>query len=151
MPGQDADMKISDNGIALIKKYEGLRLIPYDDVAGLKTIGYGHLIKPGEEFWEITEAEAEEILRNDLEAAEKCVEKGLRVEVSQEQFDALVSFVFNCGCNAFMDSTLRRLTNYGDFDGAADQFLRWNRAGGRIVKGLTNRRIAERNHFLGEA
>ena len=142
-------MKTSDDGIALIKKHEGLRLIPYDDVAGLKTIGYGHLIKHGEEFWEITEEEAEAILRKDLCDAEQCIERAVKVALKHEQFDALVSFVFNLGCGAFMQSTILKLINRGDLDKADDQFLRWVYAGGRKVKGLENRRLAEMLMFNG--
>lgn len=141
-------MKISDLGIELIKKHEGLRLDPYRDVAGYWTVGYGHLITDGD-MKSISPEEAESILRNDLEKAEKCVINGVKTPLSQAEFDALVSFVFNVGCQAFRNSTMLRLINRGEMDDAADQFLRWNRAGGRVVKGLINRRIAEREHFLG--
>lgn len=144
-------MKTSDLGIELIKKHEGVRLEPYQDVAGLWTIGIGHLIKPGEEFTSISEEEAEDILRKDLEKAEKCVINGVKTPLSQSEFDALVSFVFNVGCQAFRNSTLLRLVNRGEMDDAAEQFARWNRAGGKAVKGLTNRRLAERELFLGFA
>lgn len=141
-------MKISDLGIELIKKHEGLRLDPYQDVAGYWTVGYGHLITDGD-MKSISPDEAEDYLRKDLEKAEKCVINGVKTPLSQAEFDALVSFVFNVGCQAFRNSTMLKLINRGEMDDAADQFLRWNRAGGMVVKGLTNRRIAEREHFLG--
>lgn len=144
-------MKTSDEGVELIKKHEGLMLEVYDDVAGYATIGYGHLIKGGEVFTTITEEEAEDILRADLVKAETCVTNAVKTPVSQAEFDALVSFTFNVGCQAFRNSTLLRMVNRGEMDEAAEQFLRWNRAGGRVVKGLTNRRIAEREHFLSVA
>ena len=144
-------MNISDEGLGLIKKFEGLRLDVYDDVAGKPTIGYGHLIKPGETFDRITEDQADSLLLADVQTTVKCVTNLVRTAVSQNEFDALVCFAYNLGCRALQNSTLLRLINVGDMEGAAEQFLRWDMAGGMPVQGLTNRRIAERAIFLGIA
>ena len=144
-------MNISDEGLGLIKKFEGLRLDVYDDVAGKPTIGYGHLIKPGETFDRITEDQADSLLLADVQTTVKCVTNLVRTAVSQNEFDALVCFAYNLGCRALQNSTLLRLINVGDMEGAAEQFLRWDMAGGMPVQGLTNRRIAERAVFLGIA
>ena len=142
-------MKISDAGIALIKSFEGLRLEAYPDPAtggDPWTIGYGHTgeVRPG---MVITEAEAEQLLRQDIVQFEMCVNRLLQVTVTQGQFDALVSFAFNLGCANLRKSTLMRKLNAGDAEGAAAEFLVWNRAAGRVMAGLTRRREAERDLF----
>ena len=146
-------MNISDEGIELIKKFEGLRLEVYDDVAGKPTIGYGHLIKDGEQFDTITEDQADNLLRQDTVITSKCVSSFVRYPLSQNEFDAVCCLTFNIGCRALQSSTLLRLINLGEIDEAAEQFLRWNYAkvNGQLVQvqGLTNRRIAERALFLG--
>lgn len=137
--------QISDAGIELIKQFEGLELKAYPDPGSGGdpwTIGYGHTgpdVKPGRV---ITEAEAEELLRADLARFEKAVAKLCPV-TTDNQFAALVSFTFNVGEEALRTSTLRRLHNEGDYDGAAAQFARWNRAAGRVLNGLVKRRAAE--------
>jgi len=140
-------MKISQAGINAIKDYEGVRLKAYDDGVGVWTIGVGHTkgVQRGDE---ITMAQADEFLRADLAEAEKAVNTRVIVPLTQGQFDALVSFVFNLGAGAFMASTLLKKLNAGDYDGAADEFLRWNKAGGRALPGLVKRRISERIMFL---
>lgn len=141
-------MKTSRRGIDLIKQFEGLRLDAYVCAAGVLTIGYGHTgpdVQPG---MTITEEEADALLRADLEKFERCVSEALTVDVIQPQFDALVSFAFNVGCQALLDSTLLKLINVEDFEGAAAQFARWNKAGGRELAGLTRRRAAEAELFL---
>ena len=143
-------MKISDAGIALIKSFEGLRLEAYPDPAtggDPWTIGYGHTgeVTPG---MVITEAEAEQLLRQDIVQFEMCVNRLLQVPVTQGQFDALVSFAFNLGCANLRKSTLMRKLNSGDAGGAAAEFAVWNRAAGRIMAGLSRRRAAERDLFL---
>lgn len=144
-------MKIGANGLDLIKGFEGLRLKAYRDSAGIPTIGYGHT-KTARMGMKITGADAEELLRRDLATAEGAVNLRVEVPINQNQFDALVSFVFNLGGGAFRRSTLLRLLNAEDYAGAADQFPRWNKArvNGVLValKGLTRRRAAERALFL---
>lgn len=140
--------KTSEEGARFIAAWEGLVLNVYDDVAGVKTIGYGHALKKGESFPNgITEAQALEILQADLRIAEDSVSRLVKVDLTQEQFDALVSFTFNVGTGAFAKSTLLRVLNSGDKLGAADQMLRWTKAGGKQNAGLLNRRKAERERF----
>lgn len=145
------NMKISETGIKLITSFEGLRLRAYDDGVGVWTIGYGHTqgVQPGDV---ITEGEAENLLQDDLDDFERCVNQAVTVPISQHQFDALVSFTFNVGCGALRRSTLLRNLNAGGYPvtAIADQFLRWNRGGGRVLRGLTRRREAERALFLSE-
>lgn len=144
-------MKTTGNGgIALIKQYEGLRLTTYKDAVGIPTIGYGHVenpVPPGGTRTISAEA-AEQLLREDLQRFEHDVNNMLTVEVTQNQFDALVSFTFNLGPANLQSSTLLRKVNSGDFDGAADEFLKWNHAGGQVLTGLTARRNAEKSLFL---
>lgn len=138
-----------EQGLALIKESEGLRLSTYLDAVGKPTIGYGHLIRPGETFkGPISQQQAEALLRKDLYDTEQGIAKAVRVPITQGQFDALASFVFNLGAGRLRSSTLLRKLNAGDYAGAADQFLLWDKAGGKPLKGLTRRRQAERKLFL---
>jgi lysozyme len=142
-------MKISDKGLNLIKSFEGCELEAYPDPGSGGdpwTIGFGHTGKvfPG---MKITAEEAERFLEMDVEHFERCVEEMLEVEVSQDQFDALVCFAYNVGCKALQGSTLLRLVNSRQFEAAAQQFLRWNKAGGKVLAGLTRRRQAESELF----
>ena len=144
-------MKTSENGVALIKRFEGLELEAYQDIAGIWTIGYGHTetAQPG---MTITARQAEDLLRRDLVSRENGVDRAVTVPLNQNEFDALVSFVYNVGINAFRGSTALRRLNRGDRMGAADALTWWNKAtvGGvlREVQGLTRRRAAERALFL---
>lgn len=138
-------MKTNDRGIALIKQFEGLRLTAYKPVSTEKyyTIGYGHYgadVKAGQK---ITEQRAEELLRGDLAKFEKGV-NDLKLNINENQFAALVSFAYNVGLANLKGSTLlKRVRNY-PMDGRIErEFLRWNKAGGRILDGLTRRRKAE--------
>ena len=146
----DALKTTGNGGIALIKQYEGLRLTTYKDAVGIPTIGYGHVenpIPPGGTRT-ITAEDAEQILREDLQRFEHDVNNMLTVEVTQNQFDALVSFAFNLGPANLKSSTLLRKVNSGDFNGAAEEFPKWNHAGGQVLAGLTASRNAEKNLFL---
>ena len=141
-------MKISDGGIATIKQFEGLRLDAYLDAVNVLTIGYGHTgpdVKMGQS---ITEDEALELLRLDVEEFEECVTQNVIVELTQGQFDALVCFAYNVGCGALKSSTLLKLLNAGNYEAAAQQFPKWNKAGGQVLTGLTRRRLAEKSLFL---
>lgn len=140
-------MKTSAKGIELIKKFEGCRTEAYLCPANVWTIGYGHTktAKPG---LRITLAQAEGLLKRDLEAFEKYVDNAVKVPVTQTQFDALVSFTFNVGTGALFQSTLLRKLNSRDYSGAANEFPRWVYAGGRKLLGLQRRRAAERALFL---
>ncbi|MCX4142799.1 lysozyme [Paraburkholderia sp. SEWSISQ10-3 4] len=136
-------------GIDLIKQFEGLRLNRYLDAVGKPTIGYGHLILLHESFNRpLSESEALALLRRDLRSAELALRKLVRVAITQQQFDALMSFVFNLGAGRLRSSTLLRYLNAGASSHAADQFLVWNKAGGKPLAGLTRRRQAERKLFL---
>ncbi len=140
-------MKISDAGLQLIMESEGLRLKAYQDSVGVWTIGYGSTrgVMPDEI---ITQADAEDRLRRDVQDAEDCVNKHVTVALTQGQFDALTSFIFNLGCGAFSGSTLLRDLNAGEYQGAADQFGRWVHAGTDVLPGLVKRRAKEREMFL---
>lgn len=137
-----------------IKEHEGLRLVAYLDSVGVWTIGYGDTGPDVVKGLVITKAQAEERLRKRLREFEGYVNKYVRVGITQNQFDALVSLVYNIGPTNFSTSTLLRKLNSGDYKGAADQFLVWNkgRVEGKLVviKGLSNRRAKERKLFLGE-
>ena len=138
---------LSKYGLELLKQFEGCKLEAYRDSGGLLTIGFGHIrnVKSGDK---ITQAQAEDLLREDLARYTECVNKSVLVPINQNQFDALTSFSYNLGCGALKTSTLLRILNQLRYIEAADQFLRWNRVGSRVVQGLVNRREAERNLFL---
>jgi lysozyme len=141
-------MRINEAGLKILKKFEGCKLKAYKDIVGVLTIGYGHTGSDVTDGKTITKGEAEELLLKDLGRFEKGIHDLLKVAVSENQFSALVVFAYNVGLNALSGSTLLKKLNAGDIIGAADQFLRWNRAGGKEVDGLTNRRHAERDLFL---
>lgn len=148
-------MQTSEKGIKNIKDFEGCSLIAYPDpgTGGAPwTIGYGWThpvdgkpIKPG---MTIKQKTADRLLKTGLVSYENDVLKMAKVKLTQGQFDALVSFAYNVGSRALSTSTLLRKLNDGDVNGAADEFLRWNKAGGKVLKGLTRRREAERALFL---
>ena len=146
-------MRTDRAGIAFIKAQEGVELKVYADPRGLPTVGIGHLVtgQDGLNLGDtITEAQAETFLGDDLAAAEKAVSELITVKLTQSQFNALVSLVFNIGRTRFAASTLRRLLNCGDYSGAAEQFEKWIYAAGRKLPGLVNRRKAERALFESE-
>ena len=143
-------MQISPAGIRVIAGYEGQRLAAYPDhgTGGVPwTIGVGHTggVKPGDT---ITTEQSDAFLRADLSGAEAAVNRAVTVALTQGQFDALVSFVFNLGAGAFCGSSLLRMLNAGQHDRAADQFLLWTHAAGRALPGLVKRRTSERIMFL---
>ncbi|KTJ36768.1 muraminidase [Klebsiella aerogenes] len=148
-------MQISDEGIALIKGFEGCRLTAYPDpgTGGAPwTIGYGWTLpvdgKPVRPGMTIDQATADRLLKIGLVGYENDVLKIVKVKLTQGQFDALVSFAYNIGSRALSTSTLLKKLNAGDIKDAADEFLRWNKAGGKVLNGLTRRREAERALFL---
>lgn len=147
--GANGPKRTNANGLKLIKAFEGLRLRAYQDAVGIWTIGYGTTrgVRPG---MTISEAEAESFLQQDLVRFEQAINDALKVPVNDNQFSALSCFTYNVGPGAFRSSTLLRLLNQRDVYGAADQFPRWNKAGGRPLAGLTRRRKAERELFLGQ-
>ncbi|HFJ2439566.1 lysozyme [Enterobacter hormaechei] len=145
-------MQTSEKGIALIKQFEGCKLTAYQDSVGVWTIGYGWTQpvygKPIRAGMTIKQETAELLLKNGLVSYESDVSRLVKVGVTQGQFDALVSFTYNLGARSLSTSTLLRKLNAGDYAGAADEFLRWNKAGGKVLNGLTRRREAERALFL---
>lgn len=143
-------MTLSPAGLALIKRFEGLRTEAYRCPAGVWTIGYGST-RGVREGMRITEAQAESLLVEDCKRFERAVVGMVEVPITQGQFDALVSFAFNLGAEALRRSTLLRLLNQSRYAEAASQFPRWNKAGGRVLDGLTKRRAAERAMFEGKA
>lgn len=142
-------MKISLAGLALVKASEGWVDHIYQDVTGHETIGYGHLVKPGEVFpLTIFYEQGELLLKSDLEWAEEVVTASVKVPLSQNQFDALVDFVFNEGEGSFKRSTLLLLLNQGRYIEASQEFGKWIYSGGRIFDALVKRREKERQLFL---
>jgi lysozyme len=152
-------MKISNNGLNLIKTYEGLELTAYPDpgTGGAPwTIGYGHTGPEVHAGLVWTQQQAEQALASDVAQFERDVTGLVKVQINQNQFDALVSFAYNCGSDidaddiaeGLGDSTLLKKLNAGDYDGAANEFPKWNRSGGKVMSGLTKRRNAERSLFL---
>ena len=139
-------MNIGPQGLELIKAFEGCKLTAYLDSVGVATIGYGHTkgVKMGDTC---TQAQADAWLSEDLKDAEECVKAAVTVPMTQHEFDALVSFTFNLGCGNLRKSTLLRLLNNSDHDGAALEFRRWDKAGGQVLAGLTRRRDAESRLF----
>lgn len=146
-------MKTSDAGLAFIAEHEGLRLTAYPDPGtggDPWTIGVGHTgpdVYPGKT---ITQDEAMELLREDVASAERAVDRLVTADITQNQFDALVSFTFNCGAGNLEKSTLLKKVNAEQFDAAAAEFLRWDMAAGRHLAGLTKRRHAEAALFQDE-
>jgi len=141
------ELQISEGAVELVKEFEGLGPIAYLDAVGVLTIGYGHTMGVYE-GQTVTKAQAEQYLRDDLREAQRDVQALVKVPVSQQMFDALCSFDFNLGANNLGKSTLLKYLNQGMYSAAADQFLRWDHAGGRVLKGLSRRRAAERALFL---
>lgn len=146
-------MTISENGLNLIKKYEGLSLEPYLCPAGIPTIGYGSTYyedgtRVSMSDSKITEEFAEELLKYNINKVySNAVNRYVAVEINQNQFDALVSFAYNLGTGNLRNSTLLKKINAKDFDGASMEFFRWNKSGGKVLKGLTKRREEESKLF----
>ena len=146
-PHEAAERLSEVHGLELIKEFEGLRLKAYLCSAKVWTIGYGHTkgVKKGDTC---TQEEADAFLVADVKWVLTAVERTVKVPLTSGQRAAVNSFIFNCGAGAFRTSTLLRKLNAGDYKGAADEFPRWNKAGGKVIKGLVRRRAAERKVFL---
>lgn len=143
---------MSIGGLDLLKRHESpegnFNATPYQDAAGNWTIGYGHKLREGESFDAITEGQATELLAGDVREAEDAVNSLVSAPISQAQFDALASFVFNVGAGAFRKSTLLAKLNAGDVAGATAEFSRWTHSGGRVDPILVARRDDEARLFL---
>lgn len=143
-------MQTSAEGIALLHEFESCRLKAYVCPAGILTIGVGHTgpdVTPG---LTITQEQADALLAKDLRKFEEGVDKLVRVELDQDEFDACVALSFNIGLGAFAESTLLKKLNAGDVDGAYKEFGRWTKANGKTLAGLVRRRKAEAALFAGD-
>lgn len=141
-------MRMSRNGLELLKEWEGCILHIYKDAAGLATIGIGHLLtesdkKSGRFDKGITMEQALDLLAKDVAPAEEAVNKAVTVPLSQNQFDTLVSFAFNVGCGGFRSSTALKMVNEGRFEDVPEWLAKWNKAGGKVCDGLIVRRRNE--------
>ena len=143
------NLSYSGKGLALTKQFEGLRLGAYQDSVGIWTIGYGHTGLDVHPKLTITEERANELLLKDVASAVDSVNHLVSVALTQNQFDALVDFVFNVGAAKFAGSTLLREINSGNFAAAAAQLLLWCHGGGVVLPGLLQRRKAAESLFLG--
>jgi lysozyme len=142
-----ANFQYSGKGFELTKQFEGLRLSAYQDQGGVWTIGYGHTGPNVYGGLTITEDQADQLLASDIAGAVTAVNNAVTAEISQEQFDALVDFVFNLGAASLLTSTLLRDVNSGDFADAAPEFLKWDHCKGVVIPGLLRRRQAEMELF----
>lgn len=140
-------LSLGPDGYNLIKSFEGLQLKAYKCPAGILTIGYGHTGADVKDGMQITQSQADDLLQNDVSKFEKGVNRIVTQKLTQHQFDALVSFAFNLGLGNLQTSTLLKKLNDGDYNGAADEFPKWNKAGGVVLSGLTKRRLAEQKLF----
>jgi lysozyme len=144
-------MNITQEGIDLIRNFEGFSPIPYRDPAGILTIGHGHVILPGESFTSITELQATDLMLADIEKKKGWIAYYIHRLLNDNQYSALISLIFNTGVGP-LSGTLGKMLNAGDYQGAADQFPRWvyGRVNGQeeILPGLVKRRSAERALFL---
>jgi lysozyme len=142
-------MRTSEAGIDLIKSFEGCRTVAYQDVVGVWTIGYGHTIDV-KEGMTITQHQCDVMLEVDIETYENYVNEQVDVSLTQNQFDALVSWVYNLGPTNLRNSTMLKVLNAGKYEEVPYQMKRWNRAGGKVLKGLVVRREAEAELFSNE-
>jgi lysozyme len=139
---------INQAGLDLIKQFEGLRLKSYKCPAGIWTIGYGHTGSDVTPTTKWTKQKAEDALKTDLDKFEKVVENATKTPINDNQFSALVSFVYNVGPGNFLKSTLLKRVRSKQYAKAAEEFLKWCKAGGRVLVGLQMRRKAEKKLFL---
>ena len=139
-------MTYSLSGLHLTEQFEGCKLTAYPDVKGVLTIGYGHIagVHVG---MTCTQTQAEAWLQQDIQWASDRVNVEVHISLTQPEFDSLVDFVFNCGCGNFDNSTLLKLINKDDLTDAANEFDKWDEAGGKVVAGLLRRRQAEAAMF----
>ena len=142
-------MNISQEGIALIKKFEGCELEAYQDSVGVWTIGYGHT-KEVKEGNKINQDEAEHLLQEEMPEYEGYINEMVNVPLAQNQFDALCSWVFNLGSGNLSSSTLLKKLNNSEYDEVPAQIRRWNKAGGKVLDGLIRRREAEALMFMNQ-
>ena len=146
-------MKAGKDALDCIATFEGFRSAPYLDPIGIPTIGYGSTWDAnGDRITmdhpDITEDEGRQLMAQELLHVERSIGRLAGVPLTQGQFDGLVSFVYNVGSGSFQRSTMRMKLNRGDYDGAADEFPKWRKAGGRVLPGLVKRRVVEKRIFM---
>ena len=141
-------MKTSDSGRDFIKSFEGWSATPYLCTGSVPTIGWGTTKGITMNTPAITKEEGDRLFDRDLIQFENAVMDLVEVPLNQNQFDALVSFTYNCGISALQKSTLLKKLNAGDYGGVSVEFAKWNKSGGKITKGLVRRRTAERELWL---
>lgn len=146
-PSDVVKLSASQKLVDMIKGFEGFREYPYTCPGGALTIGYGTTIKPGQ-FTSITKEQAEALLRKSISGFERSIKKLVKVPLNQNQYDALVSFTYNVGAGALQRSTLLKKLNSRDYQGAADELLRFTKSNGKVLQGLVKRREKERAIFL---
>jgi len=139
-------MKLEQKGIELLKHFEGCELTAYQDSVGVWTIGYGHT-KGVSKGMTITQEQAEQMLLTELVEYEGYIKNMVTVPLTQNQFDALVVWIYNLGPTNFGSSTLLKELNSGNYTAAGKEILRWNKAGGKVLAGLVRRREAEAQLF----
>ena len=142
-------MKIDKYGKKLIKQFESCKLSAYkvDNAEKYYTIGYGHYGADVKKGMKISKDTAEKLFRNDIKYFENCVNSCLKVKITQSMFNALVSFTYNVGFSAFKNSTLLKYVNKKQFTKASKEFKKWNKCGGKVLKGLVKRRLLEKIEF----
>ena len=139
-------MKLGERGTEILKYFEGCKLTAYQDSVGVWTIGYGHT-KGVYDGMTITQDQAEQMLLSELEEYEGYIKDMVTVPLTQNQFDALVVWVYNLGPTNFRNSTLLKELNAGNYNAAGQEITRWNKAGGKVLAGLVKRREAEAELF----
>ena len=139
-------MKLGERGTEILKYFEGCKLTAYQDSVGVWTIGYGHT-KGVYDGMTITQDQAEQMLLSELEEYEGYIENMVTVPLTQNQFDALVVWIYNLGPTNFRNSTLLKELNAGNYNAAGQEITRWNKAGGKVLAGLVKRREAEAELF----
>ncbi len=143
-------MKLNNGGITFIKNFESCRLSSYKDSKGVWTVGWGHTGKDVDSSTTFTQMQADIAFVNDASKAVNAVNNLVKQIISQNEFNALVSFVYNVGEGNFKSSTLLKELNNGNYVAAANEFPKWNHSGGIVVNGLTKRRLAEKSLFESE-
>ena len=136
----------SGSGLALTENFEGCKLTSYQDSRGIWTLGWGHTKDIGPDM-NCTQEQADEWLKEDTQSSVDAINRLVNIQLTQNEFDALVDFVYNLGAGSFASSTMLKLLNQGELGLAANEFSKWDHCGGQVVQGLLNRRIAEQQEF----
>lgn len=140
-------MEYSQTGLTLTEQFESCALTAYRDIKGILTIGWGHTGPDVTDGQTITQTQADALLLQDVHQAVNCVNRVVTVPLTQNEFDSLCDFCYNCGCEAFASSTMLRLLNQQQYAAAAAEFEKWDHAAGVVIAGLLRRRKAEEDLF----